>query len=114
MGCYRQLTYIEAILVGGAEIYRNTEQNIERRQYPGGVFDPLGLASEDSERTFNLKTAELKHGVPSQGSYSILELYRALSRHTAALCKRKLFPLAVSTTAELFGHWQLLVCLPKT
>ena len=48
--------------MGGAEIYRNTEQNIERRQYPGGVFDPLGLASGSDERAFNLKTAELKHG----------------------------------------------------
>lgn len=50
------------LLVGGAEIYRNTEQNIERRQYPGGVFDPLNLASGNDERAFNLKTAELKHG----------------------------------------------------
>jgi Chlorophyll A-B binding protein len=58
----RQLTIIEVLLVGGAEIYRNTEQNIERRQYPGGVFDPLGLASGSDERAFNLKTAELKHG----------------------------------------------------
>jgi light-harvesting complex II chlorophyll a/b binding protein 4 len=57
-----QLTIIEVLLVGGAEIYRNTEQNIERRQYPGGVFDPLGLASGSDERAFNLKTAELKHG----------------------------------------------------
>eukprot|EP00208_Stichococcus_sp_RCC1054_P000260 CAMPEP_0206149222 /NCGR_PEP_ID=MMETSP1473-20131121/37664_1 /ASSEMBLY_ACC=CAM_ASM_001109 /TAXON_ID=1461547 /ORGANISM="Stichococcus sp, Strain RCC1054" /LENGTH=311 /DNA_ID=CAMNT_0053546675 /DNA_START=102 /DNA_END=1037 /DNA_ORIENTATION=- len=57
-----QLTWIEAILVGGAEIYRNTEQDIERRQYPGGVFDPLDLAGDGGERAFNLKTAELKHG----------------------------------------------------
>jgi light-harvesting complex II chlorophyll a/b binding protein 4 len=57
-----QLTIIEVILVGGAEIYRNTEQNIQKRQYPGGVFDPLGLASGSDERAFNLKTAELKHG----------------------------------------------------
>ena len=48
--------------MGGAEIYRNTEQDIGRRQYPGGVFDPLGLASGSDERAFNLKTAELKHG----------------------------------------------------
>lgn len=57
-----QLTIIEVLLVGGAEIYRNTEQNIERRQYPGGPFDPLGLASGSDDRAFNLKTAELKHG----------------------------------------------------
>lgn len=62
LGCCSQLTWIEAILVGGAEIYRNTEQDIERRQYPGGVFDPLDLAGDGGERAFNLKTAELKHG----------------------------------------------------
>lgn len=48
--------------MGGAEIYRNTEQDIGKRQYPGGVFDPLGLTNGSDERTFNLKTAELKHG----------------------------------------------------
>jgi len=57
-----QLTVIEAVLVGGAEIYRNTERDIEKRQYPGGVFDPLGLTADGGERTFNLKTAEIKHG----------------------------------------------------
>jgi light-harvesting complex II chlorophyll a/b binding protein 4 len=30
-----QLCWIEAILVGGAEIYRNTELDPERRCYPG-------------------------------------------------------------------------------
>lgn len=56
-----QLIWIEVILVGGAEIYRNTETDPERRCYPGGIFDPLNLASEDPERAFNLKTAEIKH-----------------------------------------------------
>ena len=91
--CCRQLTYIEAILVGGAEIYRNTEQNLERRQYPGGLFDPLGLASEDGERTFNLKTAELKHGEPAQGCCLILELHCALQKEALSLS-------AVLTTAK--------------
>ena len=58
----RQLTIIEALLVGGAEIYRNTELDLEKRIYPGGVFDPLGLTAASAERTFNLKTAEIKHG----------------------------------------------------
>lgn len=31
-----QLVWIEAILVGGAEIYRNTELDPEKRLYPGG------------------------------------------------------------------------------
>lgn len=29
---------------------------------PGGAFDPLGLASDDSQRTKNLREAEIKHG----------------------------------------------------
>lgn len=58
-----QLTWIEAILVGGAEVYRNTELDPERRCYPGGPFDPLNLANgDDPERVFRLKTAEIKHG----------------------------------------------------
>jgi len=58
-----QLCWIEALLVGGAEVYRNTELDPELRIYPGGAFDPLGLASTgDAERTFKLRTAEIKHG----------------------------------------------------
>lgn len=58
-----QLVWIEAILVGGAEIYRNRELEPEKRIYPGGYFDPLNLASPtDPERAFKLKTAEIKHG----------------------------------------------------
>lgn len=72
-----QLTIIEAILVGGAEIYRNTEMNVERRQYPGGVFDPLGLTADGGERTFNLKTAEIKHGLSLPSHTSTLRPFRA-------------------------------------
>lgn len=57
-----QLVWIEVILVGGAEIYRNREQDTERRCYPGGYFDPLGLASGDETKARRLKEAELKHG----------------------------------------------------
>lgn len=56
------LVWIEAILVGGAEIYRNGERDPEKRVYPGGAFDPLGLASENDAKAFRLKTAEIKHG----------------------------------------------------
>lgn len=57
-----QLVWIEAILVGGAEVYRNREREPEKRLYPGGLFDPLGLASENDDKAFRLKTAEIKHG----------------------------------------------------
>merc|ERR1712057_111725 len=41
-----QLSLIEVLLVGGAELYRNRETEPSARIYPGGAFDPLGLASE--------------------------------------------------------------------
>jgi len=56
------LAYINPILIGGAELYRNSETDPEKRCYPGGVFDPLGLASGDADQAFRLKEAELKHG----------------------------------------------------
>jgi len=55
-----QLVWIEALAVGGAELYRNTTLDPEKRCYPGGYFDPLNLAS-DPERAFRLKEAEIKH-----------------------------------------------------
>jgi light-harvesting complex II chlorophyll a/b binding protein 4 len=57
-----QLVWIEAILVGGAEVYRNSQLDADRRLYPGGVFDPLGLASGDDDKSRRLKEAEIKHG----------------------------------------------------
>lgn len=58
-----QLCWIEAILVGGAELYRNSELDTTRRCYPGGIFDPLNLAGEDKpEQRFKLQEAEIKHG----------------------------------------------------
>jgi light-harvesting complex II chlorophyll a/b binding protein 4 len=57
-----QLVWIEALLVGGAEVYRNGELDPEKRIYPGGFFDPLALASDDSDRTAKLREAEIKHG----------------------------------------------------
>ena len=56
------LAYLNPILIGGAELYRNTATDPEARCYPGGVFDPLGLASGDADKTFALREAELKHG----------------------------------------------------
>jgi len=60
-----QLCWIEALAVGGAELYRNGELDTEKRLYPGGVFDPLGLASPgkaDIDQINRLREAEIKHG----------------------------------------------------
>ena len=56
-----QLVWIEALALGGAEVYRNSELDLEKRLYPGGFFDPLKLATGDEDRAFRLKTAEIKH-----------------------------------------------------
>jgi len=57
-----QVSYIEAPLMLGVEVLRNTERDPEKRCYPGGAFDPFGLASgEDPEKIFNLKEAEIRH-----------------------------------------------------
>jgi light-harvesting complex II chlorophyll a/b binding protein 4 len=57
----RTLIILEVLLVGFVEVQRNNVRNIEERVYPGGAFDPLGLASKDEEQTFRLRTAEVKH-----------------------------------------------------
>merc|ERR1711985_26268 len=60
-----QLCWIELFAVGGAELYRNGELDTEKRLYPGGVFDPLGLASPgkaDIDQINRLREAEIKHG----------------------------------------------------
>eukprot|EP00470_Lotharella_oceanica_P001659 CAMPEP_0170168898 /NCGR_PEP_ID=MMETSP0040_2-20121228/1841_1 /TAXON_ID=641309 /ORGANISM="Lotharella oceanica, Strain CCMP622" /LENGTH=301 /DNA_ID=CAMNT_0010407333 /DNA_START=104 /DNA_END=1009 /DNA_ORIENTATION=+ len=57
-----QLTLLEVLLVGGAEIYRNTETDLEKRLYPGGAFDPLGFSDKSPEQTQRLREAEIKHG----------------------------------------------------
>merc|ERR1711998_298977 len=55
-----QLTILEVLLVGGAEIYRNTERDLDRRLYPGGAFDPLGF-SQNPEKFRTLQEQEIKH-----------------------------------------------------
>merc|ERR1712050_367086 len=60
-----QLCWIEFIAVGGAELYRNGVLGSEERIYPGGVFDPLGLATPGkagSDKINRLREAEIKHG----------------------------------------------------
>merc|ERR1719240_136329 len=60
-----QLIWIEAIAVGGAEFIRNSELDAEKRVYPGGAFDPLGLATPgkaSDDQVARLREAEIKHG----------------------------------------------------
>merc|ERR1712188_281254 len=60
-----QLCWIEAFAVGGAELYRNGELSSEKRIYPGGAFDPIGLATppkSSSTQIRRLREAEIKHG----------------------------------------------------
>lgn len=60
-----QLCWIEALAVGGAELSRNGELDAEKRIYPGGAFDPLGLATPgkaSDEQVARLREAEIKHG----------------------------------------------------
>merc|ERR1712182_133215 len=59
-----QLSIIEVLAVGGAELYRTGELDPIKRIYPGGIFDPLGLASSgvsDDEQVKRLREAEIKH-----------------------------------------------------
>merc|ERR1719329_2089105 len=56
------LTVIEVILMGYLEIARSSELDQEKRIYPGGYFDPFGLAdASDADRVFALRTMEVKH-----------------------------------------------------
>ncbi|WCJ19848.1 Chlorophyll a-b binding protein CP29.3 chloroplastic [Euphorbia peplus] len=54
------LIWIEVLVIGYIEFQRNAELEPEKRLYPGGYFDPLGLAS-DPEKADALKLAEIKH-----------------------------------------------------
>jgi len=59
-----QLCWVEALAVGGAELYRNGELDTEKRIYPGGLFDPLCLATPgkvSDEQVNRLREAEIKH-----------------------------------------------------
>jgi len=49
----------QLVLMGGAEYYRNQEEDAEKRMYPGGAFDPFGFAKGDFE---GLKNKEIKNG----------------------------------------------------
>jgi len=55
------LLAIEFVSIAGAEAQRQAEPDAEKRKYPGGAFDPLGL-SKDSNTLEQNKLKELKNG----------------------------------------------------
>lgn len=55
-----QLAVANSVLMGGVELFRNSQLDTTLRIYPGGFFDPLKLASGESADS--LKEAEIKHG----------------------------------------------------
>lgn len=40
----------EVVALAGAEAQRNAEPDPEKRKYPGGAFDPVGLSKDGKAR----------------------------------------------------------------
>ena len=53
---FANILILQLFLMGGAEILRGTQQDMEKRVYPGGSFDPAGMASDE------MKLKEIKNG----------------------------------------------------
>ncbi|CAI0415814.1 unnamed protein product [Linum tenue] len=70
------LIWIEALVIGYIEFQRNAELDPEKRLYPGGYFDPLGLAS-DPEKKESLQLAEIKHSRLAMVAFLIFGLQAA-------------------------------------
>lgn len=59
----KALAVIELVLMGGAEAMRGSEEDMEKRLYPGGTFDPLGFAGRGMGGDLaELKLKEIKNG----------------------------------------------------
>ncbi|OMO86524.1 Chlorophyll A-B binding protein, plant [Corchorus capsularis] len=72
------LIWIEVLVIGYIEFQRNAELDPEKRIYPGGYFDPLGLAS-DPEKIDNLKLAEIKHSRLAMIAFLIFGIQAAVT-----------------------------------
>ncbi|KAJ9175884.1 hypothetical protein P3X46_014390 [Hevea brasiliensis] len=72
------LIWIEVLVIGYIEFQRNAELDPEKRLYPGGYFDPLGLAS-DPEKKENLKLAEIKHARLAMVAFLIFGIQAAVT-----------------------------------
>ncbi|XVE52512.1 hypothetical protein DITRI_Ditri02bG0127900 [Diplodiscus trichospermus] len=72
------LIWIEVLIIGYIEFQRNAELDPEKRLYPGGYFDPLGLAS-DPEKIDNLKLAEIKHSRLAMVTFLIFGIQAAVT-----------------------------------
>lgn len=72
------LIWIEVIVIGYIEFQRNAELDPEKRLYPGGYFDPLGLAS-DPEKLESLQLAEIKHSRLAMVAFLIFALEAAIT-----------------------------------
>ncbi|EEF35532.1 chlorophyll a-b binding protein CP29.3, chloroplastic [Ricinus communis] len=72
------LIWIEVLVIGYIEFQRNAELDPEKRIYPGGYFDPLGLAS-DPEKKENLQLAEIKHSRLAMVAFLIFGIQAAFT-----------------------------------
>ncbi|CAF1869652.1 BnaC04g56710D [Brassica napus] len=72
------LIWIEVLVMGYIEFQRNAELDPEKRIYPGGSFDPLGLGS-DPEKLDTLKLAEIKHSRLAMVAFLIFGLQAAIT-----------------------------------
>ncbi|KAF3554641.1 hypothetical protein F2Q69_00017703 [Brassica cretica] len=72
------LIWIEVLVVGYIEFQRNAELDPEKRIYPGGSFDPLGLGS-DPEKLDTLKLTEIKHSRLAMVAFLIFGLQAAIT-----------------------------------
>ncbi|KAJ4720054.1 Chlorophyll a-b binding protein, chloroplastic [Melia azedarach] len=72
------LIWIEVLVIGYIEFQRNAELDPEKRLYPGGYFDPLGLAS-DPEKKENLQLAEIKHARLAMVAFLIFGIQAAVT-----------------------------------